>query len=102
MDPIAFIITIPVREQELNDIKAAFISKKPYNAPIPSDTVVDNAGNVIPNPITKENYIEDCLAYFILETTKTYLVDKAAKTAKETESANMELNVTDLATWIIG
>ena len=102
MEPISFIVSILIRDQELEDIKSAFIAKQPYGAPIPADTVLDNAGNIIPNPITKENYIEDCIAYFILETTKAYLVDKAAKTAKETESANMEESVTDLATWIRG
>lgn len=102
MEPIAFVVTIPIREQELADIKNAFLTKRPFNAPVPSDKILDNAGNLIDNPITKENYIEDCIAYFILETTKTYLVEKAAKTAKESSSITMEQNVTDLATWIRG
>lgn len=102
MEPISFIITIPVRDQELSDIKDAFISKQPYNAPVPPDKVLDNAGNLIDNPITKENYIEDCIGYFILETTKAYLVEKAAKIAKDSASKAMDQNVTDLATWIRG
>lgn len=102
MDPISFVITIPIRDQELADIKSAFVSKQPYGAPVPPDKVLDNAGNLIDNPITKENYIEDCIGYFILETTKAYLVEKAAKTAKDTASVTMDQNVTDLATWIRG
>lgn len=102
MEPIAFLVTIPIREQELADIKDAFLTKKPFNAPVPPDKVLDNAGNLIDNPITKENYIEDCIAYYILETAKSYLVEKAAKSAKETSSVTMEQNVTDLATWIRG
>ena len=102
MDPISFVITIPIRDQELADIKSAFVSKQPYGAPVPSDNVLDNAGNLLDNPITQENYIEDCIGYFILETTKAYLVEKAAKTAKDTASITMDQNVTDLATWIRG
>ena len=41
MDPIAFIINIPIREAELEDIKASFLSKRPYGAKIPVDTVLD-------------------------------------------------------------
>ena len=100
MDPIAFIINIPIREAELEDIKASFLSKIPYGAKIPVDTVLDNAGNVIANPITKENYIEDCIAYFVLETTKQYLVEKEAKLAKDSETTAMDAVVSDLASWI--
>ena len=100
MDPISFIISIPIRDTELEDIKASFLAKRPYGAPIPADTVLDNAGNVINNPITKENYIEDCIAYFVLETTKSYLVEKEAKLAKDTESAAMETKVSDIVSWI--
>ena len=99
MDPIAFIINIPIRDTELEDIKASFLAKRPYGAPIPADTVLDNAGNVIANPITKENYIEDCIAYFVLETTKNYLVEKDAKAAKDTETTNMNAVVSDFVSW---
>ena len=99
MDPIAFIINIPIREAELEDIKASFLSKRPYGAKIPADTVLDNAGNVIPNPITKENYIEDCIAYFVLETTKNYLVEKDAKAAKDSETTTMNGVISDFVSW---
>ena len=99
MDPIAFVITIPIRDTELEDIKSAFLALRPYGAPVPVDTVLDNAGNSIPNPITKENYIEDCIAYFVLETTKNYLVEKDAKAAKDTETTNMNAVVSDFVSW---
>lgn len=100
MEPISFIITIPVRDTELADIKAAFVAMRPYGAPVPSDTVLDNAGNSIPNPITLENYVEDCIGYYILAVTKSYLVDKAAKEAKEAETVSIENTVSDLASWM--
>ena len=100
MEPIGFVISIPIRDTELEDIKASFLAKRPYNAPVPADTVLDNAGNVIANPITKENYIEDCIAYFVLETTKAYLVEKEAKLAKDTETTTMETKVSDIVSWI--
>ena len=100
MEPISFIITIPIRDTELADIKAAFVAMRPYGAPVPSDTVLDNAGNSIPNPITLENYVEDCIGYYVLETTKAYLVEKAAKEARTSETANVNNIASDLASWI--
>jgi hypothetical protein len=102
MDPIAFVITIPIRDTELEDIKAAFLSLRPYGAPIPVDTVLDNAGNSIPNPITKENYVEDCIGYYILAVTKSYLVEKAASEAKAAETINVDNTVSDVASWMRG
>lgn len=100
MDPIAFTITIPIRDTELQDMKDAFISLRPYGAPVPPDTILDNAGNSITNPITKENYIEDCIGYYILAVTKSYLVEKAAKEAKDAETISVETTVSDVASWM--
>ena len=100
MDPIAFAVTIPIRDTELEDIKAAFLALRPYGAPIPVETVLDNAGNSIPNPITKENYVEDCIGYYILAVTKAYLVEKAASEAKVIETTNVENTVSNLASWM--
>lgn len=102
MDPIAFVITIPLRDTELEDMKAAFVALKPYGAPVPPDTVLDNAGNSIPNPITKENYIEDCIGYYVLAVTKSYLVEKASSEAKTAETIAVDNIVADLASWMRG
>jgi hypothetical protein len=102
MDPIAFVITIPIRDTELEDIKSAFLALRPYGAPIPVDTVLDNAGNSIPNPITKENYVEDCIGYYILAVTKSYLVEKATSEAKAAETINVDNTVSDVASWMRG
>jgi hypothetical protein len=102
MDPIAFVITIPIRDTELEDIKSAFLALRPYGAPVPVDTVLDNAGNSIPNPITKENYVEDCIGYYILAVTKSYLVEKAASEAKAAETINVDNTVSDVASWMRG
>ena len=102
MDPIAFVITIPLRDTELEDMKAAFVALRPYGAPVPPDTVLDNAGNSIPNPITKENYIEDCIGYYVLAVTKSYLVEKASSEAKTSETIAVDNIVADLASWMRG
>ena len=98
--PVEFIVSIPIRQEDAQNVIDAFLSKKPYNAPIPADTVLDNAGNVIPNPITKQNYVEDCIAYYILDITKTYLVKKAALEARETATTTAETVASELESWI--
>ena len=95
-----FLVSIPIRQEDAQNVVDAFVNKRPYNAPIPADTVLDNAGNVIQNPITKQNYVEDCIAYFILDVTKSYLVRKAAKEARENADTNASIVASELETWI--
>lgn len=97
---IDFTVTIPIRQEDAQNVIDAFLAKKPYNAPVPADNVLDNAGNTIPNPITKQNYVEDCIAYFILDVVQSYLVRTAAKEARETAVVNAETVASELETWI--
>ena len=97
---IDFVVSIPVRESDAQNVIDAFVAKRPYSAPVPADKVSDNAGNEIDNPITKANYVEDCIAYFILDVTKTYLVEKASKEANAQAKIDAEISAADLADWI--
>ena len=97
---IDFVVSIPVRELDAQNVIDAFVAKRPYSAPVPADKVLDNAGNEIDNPTTKANYVEDCIAYFILDVTKTYLVDKAAREANAQAKVDAEAAAADLADWI--
>ena len=95
-----FLVSIPIRQDDAQNVVDEFVSKHPYNAPVPAETVVDNAGNVIPNPITKQNYVEDCVAYFILDVVKSYLIRKASREARENADQNATTVVNELETWI--
>jgi hypothetical protein len=95
-----FLVSIPIRTEDAQNVIDAFITKRPYNAPVPAETVADNAGNSIPNPITKANYVEDCIAYYILDITKTYIVKKAALEARVTANQDATTVVNELETWI--
>ena len=95
-----FMISIPIREEDAQNVIDAFVNKRPYNAPVPADTVSDNAGNSIPNPITKQNYVEDCIAYFVLDVVQSYLVRKAATEARENADQNATTVVSELEAWI--
>jgi hypothetical protein len=97
---IDFLVTIPIRDTDAQNVIQAFVNKRPYSASVPADKVVDNAGNEIDNPITKENYVEDCIAYFILDVTKTYLIEKASREANEQAKVDAEAIASDLANWI--
>ena len=95
-----FMISIPIRQEDAQSVIDAFLTKRPYNAPVPADTVLDNAGNPIPNPITKQNYVEDCVAYFVLDVVQNYLVRKAAREARENADQNATTVVNELESWI--
>jgi len=97
---VEFLVSIPIRQEDAQNVIDAFISKRPYNTQIPAETVLDNAGNTIPNPITKPNYVEDCVAYFVLDIVQSYLVRKAAKEARLNADQNATTLVNELETWI--
>ena len=97
---VEFVVSIPIRQEDAQNVIDAFLSKRPYNAPVPADSVLDNAGNVIPNPITKANYVEDCVAYFVLDVVKSYLVRKATEEARTNADENAATVVSELETWI--
>ena len=95
-----FMISIPIRQEDAQNVVDAFVTKRPYNAPVPADTVLDNAGNPIPNPITKSNYVEDCVAFYVLDVVKSYIVRKAASEARATADQDATTMVSELETWI--
>jgi hypothetical protein len=95
-----FLVSIPIRTEDAQNVIDAFISKHPYSAPVPAEVVADNAGNPIPNPITKANYVEDCVAYYILDVTKSYIVRKAALEARATADQDATTVVNELGEWI--
>ena len=60
-----FTINVPIREADGEDVKNAFATAYGY-----TDTI--NAGNgvLVPNPITKEQFVQQCCINFMLNITK--------------------------------
>jgi hypothetical protein len=97
--PIGFTINIPVRDIDAQSVVDAFIQSQPYNTSYQPE-VQDLAGNTIPNPVTPEMYAEDCIAYYIMEITRNYLVSQAAKMASDQAKVQAEILASDLKQWI--
>jgi hypothetical protein len=98
-DNISFTITIPVRELDAETVINAFLQLHPYNneyVPV----VEDYAGNLIENPITPSMYVEDCIAYYVMEVTKSYLVNNASATATELAKQQASQQTDSLKSWI--
>jgi len=64
-----FTINVPIRQEDGEDVKNAFATAYGY-----SETI--NAGNgvMVANPITKEQFVQQCCINFMLNITKNYLV----------------------------
>lgn len=64
-----FTINVPIREADGEDVKNAFATAYGYTETI-------NAGNgvMVANPITKEQFVQQCCINFMLNITKNYLV----------------------------
>jgi hypothetical protein len=97
--PIGFTINIPVRDTDAESVVNAFIDCQPYNNSYQPE-VQDFAGNIITNPVTQEMYVEDCIAYYIMDITRNYLVSQAAKMASEQAKVQADALATDLKQWI--
>ena len=96
----AFTITIPVREQDAQSVIDAFLDQRPYAQTPYQENVLDQAGNTIINPITKAMFVEDCIAYYIMDITRNFLITQAAENAKDAASIKANVFVNDLGTWI--
>lgn len=90
----SFTINIPIRNADADDVKAAFASAYGYNA-----TITQGNGIVVNNPLTQEQFVQQCCINFMLEITKKYLVqveEVAARTAASEAAAQRAVEVT---TW---
>jgi len=96
---IEFTVSIPVREEDADAVIDAFLSAKPYNTEYQS-TVLDLAGNLIENPITPAMYVEDCIAFYLMDITSNYLIRQAAESATQIASEQADQMINDLKSWI--
>ena len=93
MNPtIAFTVTIPIKNSDAANLKEAFSTQ--YNF---KPQVTDSLGNVL--YITEELFIEDTIAYYIMNVTKDYLVKMAAEGAADTARSSAELYAYNLKVW---
>jgi len=96
---IAFTISIPIREEDAQVVIDAFLSANPYKINY-SSFVEDLAGNIIENPITPEMYVEDSVAYYLMDVTKNYLISKAANEANDIASNQAQQVIENLRNYI--
>ena len=93
MNPtIAFTVTIPVKNSDAANLKEAFATQYNYKP-----QVTDSLGNVL--NITEEMFIEDTIAYYIMNVTKDYLVKMASENAADTARTAAEQYANELKTW---
>jgi hypothetical protein len=98
-ETIQFTISIPVREEDAETVINAFLNTNPYNTSYQTNTV-DLAGNIIENPITPAMYVEDCIAYYLMDITKNYLIKQASDSATDAAAQQANLLVNNLKNWI--
>ncbi len=90
----SFTINIPIRNADADDVKAAFASAYSYNA-----TITQGNGIVINNPLTQEQFVQQCCINFMLEITKKYLVQVEEIAAREAASQAATQRAIEVTTW---
>jgi len=89
-----FTINVPIREDDGEDVKNAFASAYGY-----TDTI--NAGNgvLVPNPITKEQFVQQCCINFMLNITKNYLIKVEEIAATNAAVAAVSQRTAEVTQW---
>jgi len=79
-----FTINIPIREEDAEDVKIAFAKAYGYSEMVPAGN-----GVMVPNPITREQFVQQCCVNFMLNVTKSYMIklEEVAASALATEAA---------------
>lgn len=98
-ETIQFTISIPVREEDSDTVINAFLNMRPYNTSYQT-TTLDLAGNLIDNPITPAMYVEDCIAFYLMDITQNYLIKQASQMAADTAAEQANQLVNNLKDWI--
>lgn len=89
-----FTINVPIREADGEDVKNAFATAYGY-----TDSI--NAGNgvLVPNPITKEQFVQQCCINFMLNITKNYLVKVEEIAATNAAVAAVAVRTEEVTQW---
>ena len=89
-----FTINIPIREEDAQDVKNAFAKAYGY-----SDMVPAGNGVLVPNPITKEQFVQQCCVNFMLNVTKSYMIKVEEVTASQLASEAATLRAAEVTQW---
>ena len=89
----AFTINIPIRITDADDVKNAFAFSYGYE-----NTVVIG-GVVVPNPITKEEFVKQKCINYMLEVTRSYLVKVEEVAARETAKQAADARSSEVTQW---
>jgi hypothetical protein len=89
-----FTINVPIREEDAEDVKNAFAAAYGY-----SDTINTGDGALGPNPITKEQFVQQCCINFMLNITKNYLVKVEEIAATNAAVAAVAVRTQEVTQW---
>lgn len=89
-----FTINVPIRNDDAEDVRNAFAAAYGYTETI-------NAGNgvLVPNPITKEQFVQQCCINFMLNITKNYLVKVEEIAATNAAVAAVAVRTEEVTQW---
>lgn len=89
-----FTINVPIRNEDAEDVKNAFAAAYGY-----SDTILAGNGVLVPNPITKEQFVQQCCINFMLNITKNYLVKVEEIAATNAAVAAVAVRTEEVTQW---
>ncbi len=90
-----WLIEIPLPDDTKDDVIEAFGSVFHY----PEEILDPETKEMVPNPITREEFVQDQLAYYILNITMNHIIQKAKVAAFEATNAIVEERAFDAITW---
>lgn len=89
-----FTINIPIRQEDSEDVQNAFAKAYGY-----SDMILAGNGVFIPNPITKEQFVQQCCVNFMLNVTKNYMIKSEEISASQAASSLAAIRAAEVTQW---
>jgi hypothetical protein len=89
-----FTINVPIRQDDAEDVKNAFAAAYGY-----TDTITAGNGVLVPNPMTKEQFVQQCCINFMLNITKNYLVKVEEIAATNAAVAAVSARTAEVTQW---
>lgn len=88
-------IQVPLPDDVHDDVVEAFCTLFRY-----PDKILDpTTQEVIDNPITPEDFVQDQLAYYIMEVTMNNIIQKRQTAVQEALNAEMEIRSANAIAW---
>jgi hypothetical protein len=91
-----YVVAIPIPDEMKLDLLNAFAAQYGYAEQVPSP---DNPNELVPNPISIEQHLEDRIGFFMIDVVSAYLISAAERQARAAAETVVHAKIADTIMW---